>query len=168
MSRRHDPPEEMRRRWRAAERSRQRGDGNETTERKTAVREYDYRWLRLWRTTVQLAQEPPRRWSDAHMQLIADYVEARRMAHDQALIAERTPFTASANGRAYPHPAVDLARAARNEAREILADLLLTPRAMRAAEIDGDVPAEDTPAEQPPTLTVVAEPAEPVGDQVGL
>jgi hypothetical protein len=88
------------------------------------------------------------------LSLVEDYVEARRMAHEHAAAASAEPFVQGA-GRPFTHPGIAAAKEARREAREVLGDLLLTPRALEAAGL-ADVPEDDAP------------PLALAGDQAGL
>lgn len=114
---------------------------------------YTKRWITLWHRVVRAAHTPPRRLEDAHLWLIEDYVEARRAAEDHQRAAELDPYPAGSSSRPFPHPGFERAAAARREAREVLADLLLTPRAF---EQNGQ------PSPEP------EEPLAPDGDQAGL
>jgi phage terminase small subunit len=106
------------------------------------------RWKKLWRAVHrQLADED--RWDDGLVPLLADYVQARKLAAEHQEAADDQPYTENDAGRAFAHPGFRLAADARREARE-LADLLgLIP------EID---PFDDD--DEPPDG--------PEGDQAGL
>jgi phage terminase small subunit len=119
-----------------------------------AARAYVNRWLTLWKRVLDAAREHET-WSEDHIWLVADFVESRRLAHEHQAAADNAGRYQKHidSGRYFAHPALDKARDARREAREIAAELLLTPKALRDAGLDDPEDPDD---------------AQPQGDQAGL
>lgn len=112
---------------------------------------YAQRWLELWRVILDIAREQEE-WEEAHLWLIGDYVEARRLAHEHQHAADTDGrYTTTDSGRTFAHPGIDKARDARRESRELAAELGITPKAIRDAGYSDDDPDDD-----------------PQGDQAGL
>lgn len=110
-------------------------------------RGYSARWLRFWKATLDTLREQGT-WDDRDVDVLAEYVEWRRLAEQHQREAEASPYQEhSESGRVFAHPGFAQARDARREAREVARQLLLTPEARREAgldeEGDDDVPTGD-------------------------
>src|SRR5438128_352616 len=118
------PSKELRRAWRDSARA----DGSSGSD----VRAYEVRWLTLWKRTLDVVREHDT-WNEDQLWLIQDFVEARRLAYEHQLEADSEGrFQRNGDsGRYFAHPALDKARDARRDARDIAADLLMTPKALR-------------------------------------
>lgn len=103
-------------------------------------------WLAVWKKTLDIAREQEE-WNEGHLWLISDYVEARRLAHEHQLAADREGrySTNFESGRTFAHPGIDKSRDARRDSRDIARELLLTPKAMRDAGLLEDDPDDEQP-----------------------
>jgi phage terminase small subunit len=138
------PPDALRAVWRHAARTDPGVAALRTRKLQAAAASaYDQRWFRVWRATLDIVLEQIDETEvDPHLWLIADFVEARRLAAEYQATADREGrYSTNEAGRTFAHPGIDKAREARKESREIAAVLGITPEAMRDAGIEG--PAED-------------------------
>lgn len=100
--------------------------------------DYDARWLRFWKRTLDACREQGT-WDDRDLDTLAEFVEWRRLAADHQAEAEDNPYrTHAESGRVFAHPGFDKARDALREARELAGALLLTPDARRDAGLEDD------------------------------
>lgn len=131
--------------------ARQRAAGGDAPVPEQAARAYVREWSGLWARTAGLVRER-REWGPADAVLVADYVEARRMAADHQALADAEPYVRGVGGRSFAHPGFERAAAARREARQVLAQLRL---GVEAADVEPDEPEPEGESGPP-------------SDQVGL
>lgn len=137
-----EPPAELVDRWREVAERR----GADVDEVDEYVDRWKATWMRVLRTCLKQGS-----WDDRDLDVLLELIEWRRLAHDHQAEAEQNPYKVHPeSGRVFAHPGFDKARDARREARELSAELLLTPEARRIAGLEDE--DEDGPS----------------GDQAGL
>lgn len=121
------PPDELVERWREI-----------AALRDEDVADYVDRWKRTWMRLLRVCRDQDT-WDDRDVDVLLELIEWRRLAEDHQREAEDAPYRMHPeSGRVFAHPGFDKARDARREARECAAQLLLTPEARRAADLDDD------------------------------
>jgi hypothetical protein len=104
-------------------------------------RGYAVRWRGVWTETARRSAALLESWEAVDIELVDDYVRARRLEELHRLFAQDEPYSHTAAGGTKPHPGWRLSREAGRDARRLARELGISVPPMS----DDDAPKKSRP-----------------------